>query len=65
LIVHGEKDETCPIEHAHRMRAALTKAGRPPEWMQIANEGHGFYDVENRRAFYLKLEEFFGKHLGK
>lgn len=65
LLVHGEKDEIVTIEHTQRMRASLVKAGRPPEMMLVPNEGHGFYDADNRRAFYLKLEQFLGKYIGK
>lgn len=65
LLVHGSKDKVAPIVHAEMMRDALTKAGRPPEWMEVANEDHGFYDSENRKQFYLRLEAFLAKHIGK
>lgn len=65
LLVHGSKDEICPPVHAERMRDALIKAGRPPEWMMVDGEGHGFYDVEHRRELYAKMEAFLGKHLAK
>lgn len=65
LLAHGGKDKTAPIVHAERMRDALAKAGRPPEWMEMAREGHGFYDSENRKQFYLKLEAFLNKHIGQ
>jgi dipeptidyl aminopeptidase/acylaminoacyl peptidase len=65
LLVHGSKDKIAPVIHAEMMRDALTKAGHPPEWMEVANEGHGFYDSEHRKEFYLKLEAFLGKYIGK
>jgi dipeptidyl aminopeptidase/acylaminoacyl peptidase len=65
LLVHGGNDKIAPVEHAHAMRAALTAAGRPPEWFLAPNERHGFYDTANRTAFYEKLEAFLGKHIGK
>jgi dipeptidyl aminopeptidase/acylaminoacyl peptidase len=64
LLVHGKKDETAPIGHAEMMRDALVKAGHPPEWMVVENEGHGFYDSEHQKQYYLKLESFLAKHLG-
>jgi dipeptidyl aminopeptidase/acylaminoacyl peptidase len=64
LLVHGKKDEVAPIVHAEMMRDALTKAGRPPEWMVVPNEGHGFYDSEHQKQYLLKLEAFLAKHLG-
>jgi dipeptidyl aminopeptidase/acylaminoacyl peptidase len=65
LLVHGAKDKVAPISHAHQMRAALANAGHPPEWMEMPNEGHGFYDSEHRKQFYQKLEAFLGQHIGK
>lgn len=65
FLVHGGNDKRVPVEHAHAMRAALSAAGRPPEWFLAPNEGHGFYDTANRTAFYEKLEAFLGRHIGK
>lgn len=63
LLVHGKEDEIATFEHARRMREALEKAGRAPEWMAVDDEGHGFYATKNVTAFYQKLEAFLGKHL--
>jgi len=63
LLVHGGKDKTAPVEHAEAMRAALVKAGRPPEWLLAPDERHGFYDTHNLVKFYETLEAFLGKHL--
>jgi dienelactone hydrolase len=65
LLVHGDKDKRTGLGQAEQMRDALTKAGRPPEWMLVKNEGHGFYDSEHRKEFYQRLEAFLGKHIGK
>jgi len=64
FLVHGGQDKRALVDHAHAMRAALTAAGRPPEWFLAPNEGHGFYDTANRTAFYEKLEAFLGRHIG-
>lgn len=65
LLVHGGGDRrTLPIQ-AETMRDALTKARRPPEWMYVKDEGHGFYTEKNRLAFYEKLEAFLARHIGK
>lgn len=65
LLVHGGEDKRAPPVHARLMRTALTKAGRPPEWMYVEGEGHGFYAEKSRVAFYEQLEAFLGKYLGK
>ena len=63
LLVHGEEDKTTPPEHALLMRDALVKNGNPPDWMMVPREGHGFYAIKNRIAFYKKVEDFLAKHL--
>jgi dienelactone hydrolase len=65
LLAHGSSDEVTLPEQAYAMRDALVKAGRPPEWMFVSGEGHGFYADANRQAFYEKLEGFLAKHIGK
>ncbi|HVP69166.1 MAG TPA: S9 family peptidase [Anaeromyxobacteraceae bacterium] len=58
LLVHGEMDERVPVEHAHRMREALTAAGRPPAWILEPKEAHGFYDEGARERMYAALLRF-------
>jgi dipeptidyl aminopeptidase/acylaminoacyl peptidase len=64
LLVHGGKDKRAPLAQAEAMRAALVKAGHPPEWLVAPNEGHGFYDTRNVTEFYQRLEAFLARHLG-
>jgi dipeptidyl aminopeptidase/acylaminoacyl peptidase len=63
LLIHGGKDKIAPKEHAYKMKAALEKAGRTPEWYYVDYEGHGFYDTENQTEVYKRLEAFLGKYL--
>lgn len=46
------------------MRSALVAAGRPPGWMSVAGEGHGFHNDDNSIAFYRALEDFLREHIG-
>ena len=64
LLLHGKEDERVPIEHAYRMRAALEKAGNPPEWLSEWGEGHGFFNEANQVEAYERMLAFFAKHLG-
>ncbi|KAB7764454.1 alpha/beta hydrolase family protein [Xanthomonas maliensis] len=64
LLVHGEEDQRVPLAHAKSLRAALTRANNPPEWMAVPKEGHGFYNNANQIAFYRTLERFLAQHLG-
>jgi dipeptidyl aminopeptidase/acylaminoacyl peptidase len=65
FLAHGMDDTRATFNHAEAMRAALIKVGRPPEWMAVPNEGHGFYNTKNRKEFYERLETFLAKHLGQ
>jgi dipeptidyl aminopeptidase/acylaminoacyl peptidase len=64
FMVHGAKDKITELDQAETMRDALIKAGRPPEWMLVKVEGHGFYDSGYRKEFYQRLETFLAKHIG-
>lgn len=64
LLVHGTKDEVVSIGQSRRMREAMQKAGQTPAWMEVENEGHGFYDSAHQKQFYERLESFLRQHLG-
>lgn len=64
LIVHGEEDKRAPFSEAEALRAALDQKNHPYEWMTREKEGHGFYALDNRVAFYETLLAFLGKHIG-
>jgi dipeptidyl aminopeptidase/acylaminoacyl peptidase len=63
LLIHGGADRRTPIAHGHAMKAALTKAGNPPEWIYKSDEGHGFFDDKNRLESYQAILKFLDKHL--
>jgi dienelactone hydrolase len=65
MLVHGGQDKIAAVENAEKMRDALVKAGRPPEWFLAPGEGHGFYTIKNRTEFYQRLEAFLARHIGK
>jgi len=65
LIVHGARDERAPIEQAESLKDALDKVNKPYEWLEMGNEGHGYYDVNNRIKVYAKILEFLDKNIGK
>ncbi len=63
LIVQGKEDRTVPPKQARKMIAALEKAGRPPQELFLANEGHSFKDEKSRVKHYTELEQFLARHL--
>ncbi len=58
LLIHGLQDNRAPLEHAEKLKGALTKAGQSPEWILEPREGHGFYDEDARERMYSRLLEF-------
>jgi dipeptidyl aminopeptidase/acylaminoacyl peptidase len=63
LLAHGEDDDRAPFEHVLRLQAALKKANKPYEWYVVDNEGHGFYNPENQKAYMKKVLHFLDEHL--
>lgn len=64
LIIQGGADKRVPPSHAEALRDALEDKGKSFEWLYKPNEGHGFYDDDNRKEVAEKLLAFFGKHIG-
>ena len=63
LLAFGESDLRVPLAHGERLRAALEKAGRPPEWVSYANEAHGWRQVSTQVDFARRVERFLARHL--
>ncbi len=64
FIVHGGSDVRVVVGHAERLRAALNEIGKSHEWMLKEDEGHGFYDLDNRVELYESMLSFFERHIG-
>ncbi|NDY94594.1 alpha/beta hydrolase family protein [Wenzhouxiangella limi] len=65
FIVHGGSDVRVPVGHAERLRDALDARGKPYRWMLKQEEGHGFFDVDNRVELYDAVLAFFNDHIGE
>lgn len=63
LLAFGESDQRVPLEHGERLRSALIKANRPPEWITYPNEAHSWRQVGTQVDFASRVEKFLGKHL--
>ncbi|WP_418320825.1 alpha/beta hydrolase family protein [Piscinibacter sakaiensis] len=63
LLAMGGADRRVPLEHGTRMRDALKEAGNPPLWKEYADEGHGFFLLDNRLDFMRQVERFLAEHL--
>lgn len=64
LIVHGAKDVRVRIDQSERMVDALKRAGKPVEYLPIADMGHGAQWWVHRLAFLRKTEDFLHRCLG-
>jgi dienelactone hydrolase len=63
LILHGEADQTVPVEEAYRLQRLLEKKGIPYEIKIYPGAGHGFEDQTIWRDAGLRSLQFLQKHL--
>lgn len=64
LIGQGANDPRVKQAESEQIVEAMSKAGKPVEYILYPDEGHGFARPENRLHFYAKVEEFLAKYLG-
>ncbi|MCK4980892.1 MAG: S9 family peptidase [Candidatus Delongbacteria bacterium] len=64
FVVQGANDPRVNINESDQMVEALKKRGVEVEYMVKDNEGHGFYNEENKFDFYRAMEKFLKKHIG-
>ncbi|MCB0363519.1 MAG: S9 family peptidase, partial [Bdellovibrionales bacterium] len=63
LVAQGAKDPRVNIDESNQIVQALRTKGQEVEYLIKENEGHGFYNEENRFELYRRMEEFFSRHL--
>src|SRR5271157_4791349 len=63
LILHGEADQTIPVEEAYQLQKLLEKKGIPYEIKIYPGAGHGFEDQTIWRDAGLRSLEFLQKYL--
>jgi dipeptidyl aminopeptidase/acylaminoacyl peptidase len=63
LVVQGANDPRVKKNESDQMVEALKKRGVEVEYIVKDNEGHGFYNEENRFDFYRAMEKFLEKHI--
>jgi dipeptidyl aminopeptidase/acylaminoacyl peptidase len=59
---YGGEDRNVDIENGRVIRAAFDKAGKPQEWMFVADEAHGYRLDKNVFEYYNRFDEFMKKH---
>jgi len=63
LMAYGGSDWRVPIEHGTRFRDAVSQHNTSVEWVQYADEGHGFLLVKNNIDFWRRVEKFLERNL--
>ena len=63
LIIQGKEDHIVPLKQARAMLAALEKAGRKPQSLFLADEGHGIRGSAARLEEFKCIEAFLAKNL--
>ena len=64
LIGQGKNDPRVKREESLQIVEALRKRGKPVEYVEYPDEGHGFVRFENRLDFFRRAEAFLKRHLG-
>lgn len=64
LIGQGANDPRAKKSESLQIVEAMRRAGKPVEYVEYADEGHGFARPRNRLDFFAKAEKFLAKHLG-
>lgn len=63
LIAHGKNDMRVSYENAKLIADALVKNNVPVTLCSFPDEGHGLYNINNYRTFYLSVQHFLAKWL--
>lgn len=64
LIVHGAVDVRVRVDQSDRMVEALKRAGKPVEYLRIADMGHGLGYWVHKLAVLRRTEQFLQRCLG-
>ena len=63
LLAFGGSDRRVPMTHGTRFRDAVRKTNSHVEWIEYAEEGHGWFKPENRYEFWGRVEGFLARQL--
>ena len=60
---YGGVDRNVDIENGRVIRSAFDKAGKPQEWMYVADEAHGYRLDKNVFEYYNRFDAFMKKNM--
>ncbi|QSX37573.1 alpha/beta hydrolase family protein [Shewanella sedimentimangrovi] len=63
LLIHGDNDERVPVEQLVALEKALKSHNYPYQKLIMDNEGHNFYNDNNKAKYYSELLSFLKTNL--
>lgn len=69
LLIHGDKDQTVPVNHSERLEQMLKKAGAEVTFIRVKHANHGLKPVDapaiepSLNQLHEATVKFFDKHL--
>ena len=63
FVIQGANDPRVNIDESDQIVRSLRERGIEVPYMVRYNEGHGFYNEENRFEVYKAMVGFFARHL--
>ena len=65
FIAHGTNDKVVDIEHAYRLKFALSANKIPFQWSVLDDFGHGFDTTDQAELYYSQLITFLNTNLNQ
>lgn len=65
LLAYGGRDRVVPIEHGKTFYAAVKATNPHVEWIEYAEEGHGWRYEHDQIDFWGRVDKFLAENLGK
>ncbi len=62
LIAHGTADQTVPVDQSERLDQALTRLGRPHDFVLYPGEDHTMHDAAHEADFLARVGKFLDAH---
>ncbi len=64
LLIHGRDDTVVSFDHSRKMAAALKRAGKPVDFVQLKGEDHWLSQSDTRLETLRSMAKFVETHIG-
>ena len=64
MLAYGTADKRVPLYHGTKFRDAVKVNNAQVEWIEYAEEGHGWTLPHNRIDFWTRVEKFLDRNIG-